>query len=31
MCVNSGFVRMLEYYTNSVDCRILVKRIVSGL
>jgi hypothetical protein len=27
MCVSSGFVRTLEYYTNSTDYRILVKRI----
>jgi hypothetical protein len=31
MCVNSDFVRTLEYYSNSMDCRILVKRIVFGL
>jgi hypothetical protein len=31
MCVNSGFVRTLEYYTNSADYRILVKRIVFEL
>jgi hypothetical protein len=31
MCVSSGFVRTLEYYTNSADYRILVKRIVFGM